>query len=189
MLKLEFLGAIIGNSWWAKLKDRIRSFAADCSWRLKQNRPVVQRALESRIDRAVKVRESLETNICVGKVKLVFSYNKKYQALLVWARLRRISCEAMNMTHELWAEELREASQWRITSVTLMDRQCQTTNINLCKEIPDYFQKLFTWEPGQSSVHFDDYLADFSCLGVTEVIGCEGHKRKMKFGKHGKQSG
>ena len=35
MPKQELTGAIIGNSWWATVKDRIKSFAADNSRRLK----------------------------------------------------------------------------------------------------------------------------------------------------------
>ena len=52
---------------------------------------------------------------------------KEHQALVVRARLKRMSYEATNMAHELWAEELRHASDQHITSVTLLDSQRQTT--------------------------------------------------------------
>ena len=64
-------GCYIGNSLWVKLKDIIRSFAADCSWRLKLERQAAQRAFESRINRVVKVGDRADT-----KTELLFPLTK-----------------------------------------------------------------------------------------------------------------
>ena len=46
-------GGIMGNRWWANLKDSIRSFAADYSRRLKSARVAEQRSIKDKLDRAV----------------------------------------------------------------------------------------------------------------------------------------
>ena len=135
MIKRELTGAIIGNRWWGNLKDTIRSFAANYSRRLKLDMVVKQRSIKDKVDRAVLA----EVNI--AKVKLASLQVKEHQALVVWARLKRMSCEAMNMAQELRAEELRHAA------VTSPDGQCQTTNEAICKEFQQYFPKLFPREP------------------------------------------
>ena len=110
----------------------------------------------------------------VAKAELASLQIKEYQALVVRARLKRMSCEAMNMAQELRAEELRHATNRHIASVTSPDGQRRTTNKAICREFRQYFLKLFTGEPGLSSAQFDTYLADFPCLSVTEAAGCEG---------------
>ena len=172
IFKRELTGAIIGNSWWAKFKDRIRSFAADFGRRLKLDSLAEQRLLETRIDKAVLAGNSLETNR--AKAELATTHNKRYQAQVVRARLKRMSCEAANMAQELRAEEMRAASKRYIASVTSPDGQRLTTNGDICKQFRDYYQDLFTREPGLSSARFDAYLADFPRLEETEAAGCEG---------------
>ena len=70
MLNQE-LTIAIGCSWWAKLTDRIKSFAVGYYRKLKLDRLAAQRTLGSWIDWAVKVGVSVETNI--PNVKLTFS--------------------------------------------------------------------------------------------------------------------
>ena len=53
MIKRELTGAIIGNRWWGKLKDSIRSFAADYSRRIKLDMVAEQRSIKDKLDRAV----------------------------------------------------------------------------------------------------------------------------------------
>jgi len=171
-VKRELTGAVIGNRWWGRLKDRIRSFATDYSRRLKLDKLAEQRLLEDRIDRAVREGDSIATNI--ARAELALSNNKKYQAQVVRARLKRMSCEAANMARELRAEELRAANHRQIASVTSPDGHRRITNKDICKEFCDYYQKLFTREPGLSSAQFDTYLADFPRLEDTEAAGCEG---------------
>ena len=55
-------------------------------------------------------------------------------------------------------------------SVTSLDRQ-QTTNEAICREFRQYFEKLFTREPGLNSTQFDTYFGDFSCLMEMEGVG------------------
>ena len=166
MIKRELTGAIMGNRWWANLKDSIRSFAVDYGRRLKQ------RSIKDKLDRAVLVGDSGQVN--VAKVKLASLQIKEYQALVVRARLKRMSCEATNMAQELRAEELRHSTDRHIASVTSPDGQRRTTNEAICREFQQYFLKLFTREPGLSSAQFDTYLANFPRLSATEVAGCEG---------------
>lgn len=53
------------------------------------------------------------------------------------------------------------------------------TNEGICEEFCDYFEKLsFTSEPGPNSAQFDSYLADFSCLEMTESASCKGYISK-----------
>ena len=110
----------------------------------------------------------------VAKAELASLQMKEYQALVVRARLKRISCEATNMAQELQTEELRHAADRQIASVTSPDGQRRTTNEAICREFRQYFLKLFTREPGLSSAQFDTYLADFPRLSATEAAGCEG---------------
>ena len=106
--------------------------------------------IEAKIARVVKAGDSWATNI--AKAELAFLQNKKYQSLVVWARLKRISCEATNIAQELRAEELRHATDRHITSVTSPNEQRRTTNEAICKEFWDYFKKLFTRESKLSSI-------------------------------------
>ncbi|CAE1168980.1 unnamed protein product [Acanthosepion pharaonis] len=73
------------------------------------------------------------------------------------------------MAAELRAEKNRNASRRHIACVTLPDKRTVTTNAGICEVFRDYFQDLFTREPGLSSAHFDAYLADFPCLGAAEA--------------------
>ena len=52
----------------------------------------------------VTMEDSVGTNI--AKVNLAFSQDKKNSALTVRARLKGMSCEATNVSHELRTEEL-----------------------------------------------------------------------------------
>ena len=63
MLMREFTGFIIRNSWWAKLKDRIRSFAADYSIKLKLDRQTAFEGYitEDEIRQALKIVGSNKT--------------------------------------------------------------------------------------------------------------------------------
>ena len=133
-------GAIIGNSWWGNLKDSIRSFAADYSRRLKLDMVAEQGLLKAKLDRAVLGDSG---DVSIAKVELASLQIKKHQALVVRARLKRMSSEAMNMAQELQAEELRHSTDWHITSVTLPDRQRQTTNKAICREISAIFWQAF----------------------------------------------
>ena len=121
MIKRELTGAIMGNRWWANLKDSIRSFAADYGRRLKSARVAEQRVIKDKLDRAVLAGDSGLVN--VAKAELASLQIKEYQALVVRARLKRMSCEATNMAQELRAEELRHASDQHIASVTSPDGQ------------------------------------------------------------------
>ena len=171
-LKRELTGAIMGNRWWANLKDSIRSFAADYGRRLKSARVAEQRSIKDKLDRAVLAGDSGQVN--VAKAELASLQIKEYQALVVRARLKRMSCEATNMAQELRAEELRHATDRHIASVTSPEGLRRTTNEAICGEFRQYFLKLFTREPGLSSAQFDAYLADFPRLSATEAAGCEG---------------
>ena len=172
LIQRELTGAILGNHFWSHLKDSIRSFAADYSRRLTIDRLTAQKTLQSKIDRAVLAGDSIATNI--AKAELAATNNNRYQALVVRARLKRMSGEATTMAQELRAEEMRFASDRHITSVTSPDGQRRTTNEGICSVFRDYYQDLFTREPGLSSSQFDTYLADFPRLTETEAAGCEG---------------
>ena len=78
------------------------------------------------------------------------------------------------MAQELWAEELRHATDRHIASVTSPEGQRRTTNEAICGKFRQYFLKLFTGEPGLSSAQSDTYLADFPRLSPTEAARCEG---------------
>ena len=172
MIKRELTGAIMGNRWWANLKDSIRSFAADYGRRLKSGRVAEQRSIKDKLDRG---------QVNVAKAKLASLQIKEYQALVVRARLKRMSCEATNMAEELRAKELRHATDRHITSVTSPEGQRRTTNEAICREFRQYFLKLFTRESGLSSAQFDTYLADFPCLSATEAAGCEGRIKEEEI--------
>ena len=173
MIKRELTGAIMGNRWWANLKDSIRSFAADYGRRLKSARVTEQSSIKDKLDRAVLAGDSGQVN--VAKAELASFQIKEYQALVVRARLKRMSCEATNLAQELRAEELRHATDRHIASVTSPDGQRRTTNEAICGEFRQYFLKLFTREPGLSSAQFDTYLTDEARgLSATEAAGCEG---------------
>ena len=77
---------------------------------------VEQRSIKDKLDRAVLVGDSGQVN--VPKAELASLQVKEYQALVVRARLKRVSCEAMNMAQELRAEELRHAIDRHIANVT-----------------------------------------------------------------------
>ena len=77
MLKRELTGAIIGNSRLANLKDRIRSFAVDNSWRFKLDKVAEQRLIEATLERTVKAGDSGASSI--AKVELA-----SLQITLLW---------------------------------------------------------------------------------------------------------
>ena len=130
---------------------------------------VGQKLIKDKLDRAVLVGDSGQVNI--AKAELASLQVKEHQALVVRARLKRMSCEATNMAQELRAEELRHAADRHITSVTSPNGQRQTTNKAICKEFRQYFLKLFTREPRLSSDQFDTYLTVFPRLLVTAMAG------------------
>ena len=171
MIKRELSGAIIGNKWWGNLKDSIRSFAADYCRRLKLDMVAEQRLIKDKLDRVVLAGDSGQVNF--AKAELASLQVKEHQALVVRARLKRMSCEATNMAQELRTEQLRHAADRHIANVTSTDGQRRTTNEAICKEVRQYFLKLFTREPGLSSAQFDTYLPDFPRLSATEAAGCE----------------
>ena len=170
-LKTKLTVAIIRNSWWIYIKNWISSFTADYSQRLISNKAVEQRSIEAKIDRAVKAGNS--GAIIIGKAELAFLQNRKYQALVVRAILKRMSCEVTNMVQEIRAEELRHAAERHIANVTLPDGQRPTTNEAICRAFRCYFEKLFPKVSWLSSAEFDTYLADFPRFAVTEATGCE----------------
>ena len=159
MIKWELTGAIMGNRWWGNLKDNIRSFAANYGRRLKSGMVVEQRSIKDKLNWAVLAGDSGQVN--VAKAELASLQVKEYQALVVRARLKSMSCKATNMAQELRAEELRHAADWHIASDTSPDGQRRTTNEAICKEFWQYFLKLLTRDPGLSSAQFDTNLADF----------------------------
>ena len=122
-----------------------------------------QSSIKDKLDRAVRARDNRKVNIA-----------KEHQALVVRARLKRMSCEVTNMAQELRAEELRHAADRHIASVTSPDGQRRTTNEAICKEFRQHFVTFFTREPELSRAQSDTYLADFLRLSATEVAGCEG---------------
>ena len=135
--------------------------------------------IKDKLDRAVLAGDSGQVN--VAKAELASLQIKEYQALVVRARLKRMSCEATNMAQELRAEELRHATDRHIASVKSPEGQRRTTNKAICKEFRQYFLKIFTREPGLSSAQFDTYLADFPRLSATEVAGCEGRIKEEEI--------
>ena len=131
-----------------------------------------QRSIKDKLDRAVLAGDSGQVNM--AKAELASLQVKEHQALVVKARLKRMSCEATNMAQELRAEKLRYAADRHIASVTSPDGQCRTTNEAIRKKFRQYFLKLFTGELGLSSAQFDTYLADSPRLSATEAAECEG---------------
>ena len=67
----------------------------------------------------------------IANAELASLQVKAYQALVVRARLKRMSCEATNMAQELRAEDLRHAAHRHIASVTSPDGQRRITNVEL----------------------------------------------------------
>lgn len=61
-------------------------------------------------------------------------------------------------TAGLSAEEVRNASNWRIVCVTLPDKWSETTNAGICEVF--YFQGLLTRDPDLDPAQFDAYLVD-----------------------------
>ena len=89
MIKRELTGAIMGSRWWANLKDSSRSFAANYGRRLKSAMVPEQRSIKDKLDRAVLAGDSGQVN--VAKTELASLQIKEYQALVVRARLKRVS--------------------------------------------------------------------------------------------------
>ena len=129
-----------------------------------------QRLLKAKLDRTILAEDS--GSVSIVKAKLASLQIKEHQALVIRARLKRMSCDAMNMAQELRAEELRHATDRHIASITSPDEQRRTTNE--CREFRQYFLKFFTREPGQNSAQFDTYLAVFPRFTASEAAGCEG---------------
>ena len=83
----------------------------------------------------------------IAKVELASLQVMEHQALVVRPRLKRMSCEAMNMAQELRAEELRHAADRHIACVTSPDGQRRITNEAICKEFRQYFLKHLPGSP------------------------------------------
>lgn len=162
----------MGNAWWDKLKSKIRTFAADYSRRLNLDRLAAQTALDQKVDRAVKSRDS--GDIALAKTDMASLLIKKDQALVVRARLKRMSSEASNMAAELRSEEARNASQRHIACVTLPDRRTVTTNEGICEAFRDILSGAFHQGAGLSPAQFDAYLAEFPCLEAAVASRCVG---------------
>ena len=77
-------------------------------------------------------------------------------------------CDVTNMAQELRANELRHAADRHMASVTLPDGQRRTTNESICTIIRQYFENIFTREPGLIC------LAGFPGLKATEAARFEG---------------
>lgn len=78
-LQRELMGAVIGNKWWANLKDAIRSFSANFSKRLHQESRAGKATLETSLDRAVEEGDSVNANII--KTQLTSLTEKEHQAI------------------------------------------------------------------------------------------------------------
>lgn len=103
----------------------------------------------------------------VARAGFLLAY-PKYQALVVRARLQRISPKTTNMAADLLAEEVRNLID------VLRVSHCQftqTTDAKRCETVRIYFRDLFNREPRLIPAQFDVYLADFPRL---EAAGCEG---------------
>lgn len=107
--------------------------------------------------------------VAIAKAELASLLNKKDQAHVVRARLKIMSAEWTNMAAELYTEELRIATDQYITCLKLLDGRTLMTDKGICGEFCDYFQKLFTREPGLSEAQLSNDLAGFPCLKATEA--------------------
>ena len=76
--------AIMGNRWWANLKDSIRSFAADYGRRLKADIVAEQRSIKDKLEKVVLAGDSGQVN--VANAELASLQVKEHQALVVRAR-------------------------------------------------------------------------------------------------------
>ena len=85
----------MGNRWWGNFKDSIRSFAADYGRRLKSGMAAEQRLIKDKLDRTVLAGDCGQVN--VAKAELASLLVKEHQALVVRARLKRMSYETLNM--------------------------------------------------------------------------------------------
>ena len=65
-----------------------------------------QRSIKDKLDRGILAGISWQVNI--AKAEMVSLQVKEHQALVVRARLKRMSCKAMNMAQELRPEEHRQ---------------------------------------------------------------------------------
>lgn len=99
---------------------------------------------------------------------------KKYQTLVVRARLKRVSTEVTKVTAKLRTKELRSASDRHLPNVTLPGGRQVTTNEGIYEGFRSYFQELFTKESGMSSAQFETYSTDFPRFDTDETAGCEG---------------
>lgn len=66
-----------------------------------------------------------------------------------------MSAKARNMTTEMYLEELRNAIDWHIVSVTPLDGSSLTKNEGTCKEFHAHFQKFFTREPSLTNIYIE----------------------------------
>ena len=100
--------------------------------------------IKAKLDKEIKAGDSWATK--VAKAELTSFQIKKYQALVVRARIKRMFCEATNMAKELPVEELRHAVD--IASVTytvhianVTSPLCPVTNEAICREFRNFSQR------------------------------------------------
>lgn len=113
---------MVRNKWWNYFKSRIRSFTADYSRRHNLDKLACEERVVKLGDSYLPVQQPdiLYLHLLdLTRAKLAPLLIKKYQAMVVRARLKRIPSEATNMSAELCAEALRNVTNHNITSVTL----------------------------------------------------------------------
>ena len=164
MIKRELTGAIMGNRWWANLKDSIRSFSTDYGRRLKSGRVAEQRSIKDNLDRVVLAGDSVQVN--VAKAELASLQIKEYQALVVRARLKRMSCEATNMAQELRAEELRQIGISSVSHRRMGNVELQT--------------KPSVGSSGSISWNFSPGSPDWALLSSTPILPTSLAFRRLK---------
>lgn len=86
------------------------------------------------------------------------------------ARLKRISPKATSVAASQYAEEIRNAPNRHIVFVTLPGNQTVFTNECTWQAFHDYFQDMFTREPGLIHTQF---AADVPYLEAAGAVGCE----------------
>ena len=87
MMNGELTVAIIGNRWWGKLKDSIRSFAADYRSRLKLDMVGEHRSIKDKLHRAVLAVDCGQVHI--ANTELASLQVKEHRTLVVRARLKK----------------------------------------------------------------------------------------------------
>lgn len=116
---------------------------------------MTQKALESRIEDAVKLGDS--DRVAIAKTELASFLNKKGQACVVRARLKRMRNFAVPLIGTLHVSH-----HWM--------ENCDNGQGH-CREFYDYFRELFTREPSLGVSQFNNYLVDFPRIKETDMAG------------------